>query len=65
MNELNSKIEQANFYNVIYSCGKASNIYIKASNISDACKEAKKRQKEIGSSYYKVKRCYKFAGVRG
>lgn len=56
--------EQNNTYNVIYSNGKPSKIYIVASNLKDACIEAKKRISEIGSSYYKVKRCYN-GGVRG
>lgn len=58
------KNEQNNTYNVIYSSGKPSKIYIIASNIKDACKEAKLREKEIGSSNYKVTRCYN-GGVRG
>lgn len=57
-------MEQKNTYNVIFSDGKSSKIFIIASNLKDACKEAKERQKEIGSSYYKVKRCYN-GGVRG
>ena len=57
-------IEQSNFYNVIYSNGKPSKIYIIASNINDAKKEAKKRINEIGSAYYQIKRCYKFGGAR-
>ena len=57
-------IEQSNFYNIIYSNGKASKIYIVASNINEAKKEAKKRENEIGSVYYKIKRCYN-GGVRG
>jgi hypothetical protein len=44
--------------------GRPTSIYIIASNIKEACKEAKTREKEIGSSYYKVKRCYN-GGVRG
>lgn len=55
---------QSNCYNIIYSNGKPSNIYIVASNLKDACKEAKSRQNEIGSNNYKVKRCYN-GGVRG
>lgn len=58
------KQEQNNWYNVIDSMGRPTKIYIIASNIKAACKEAKARQKEIGSSYYKVKRCYN-GGVRG
>lgn len=59
-----AKQEQNNWYNVIDSMGRPTKIYIIASNIKDACKEAKTRIKEIGSSYYKVKRCYN-GGVRG
>lgn len=58
------KIEQSNWYNVIDSMGRPTKIYIIASNIKDACKEAKNRIKEVGSCYYKVKRCYN-GGVRG
>lgn len=56
--------EQSNTYNVIYSNGTPSKIYIVASNLKDACQKAKEMQAEIGSSYYKVKRCYN-GGVRG
>jgi len=59
-----TKQEQSNWYNVIDSMGRPTKIYIIASNIKDACKEAKSRQREIGSAYYKVKRCYN-GGVRG
>ena len=55
---------QQNTYNVIYSNGKPSKIYITASNIKEASKKAKAMQKEIGSAYYKVVRCYN-GGVRG
>jgi hypothetical protein len=55
---------QQNSYNVVYSNGKPSKIYITASNIKDACKIAKQMQQEIGSAYYKVVRCYN-GGVRG
>ena len=58
------KIEQSNTYNVIDSMGRPTSIYIIASNIKEACAEAKKRQAEIGSAYYKVKRAYN-GGVRG
>jgi len=60
----NKMKDQSNTYNVIYSSGKPSEIYIVASNMKEACVEAKKRIKEIGSSYYKVVRCYN-GGVRG
>jgi hypothetical protein len=56
--------EQSNYYNVVDSMGRPTKIYIIASNIKEACLEAKKRQSEIGSCYYKVKRCYN-GGVRG
>jgi hypothetical protein len=55
---------QSNTYQIIYSSGKPSSIYIVASNLTDAKKEAKKREQEIGSAYYKVVRCYN-GGVRG
>jgi len=61
---MNTVNEQSNFYNVIDSMGRPTQIYIVASNIKDACIEAKKRELEIGSAYYKVKRCYS-GGVRG
>jgi hypothetical protein len=59
-----TKTEQSNWYNVIDSMGRPTDIYIIASNIKDACKQAKLRQSEIGSAYYKLKRCYN-GGVRG
>lgn len=55
--------KQANLYNVIYSNGNASKIYITASNLKEAHIEAKKIQDKIGY-YYKLKRCYD-GGVRG
>ena len=60
----NNEMEQQNTYNVISSNGKPTKIYIIASNLKDACKEAKQRENEIGSSYYKLKRCYN-GGIRG
>jgi hypothetical protein len=57
-------MNQSNFYRIIDSMGRPTEIYIIASNIKEACAEAKRRQLEIGSSYYKVKRCYS-GGVRG
>lgn len=64
MTTSNATIEQKNWYNVIDSMGRPTKIYIIASNIKNACKEAKARQREIGSAYYKIKRCYN-GGVRG
>lgn len=64
MENQTQNIEQSNTYNVIDSMGRPTKIYIVASNIKDACAEAKKRESEIGSAYYKVKRCYN-GGVRG
>lgn len=58
------KIEQSNTYNVIDSMGRPTKIYIIASNIKDACAKAKKIESEIGSNFYKLKRCYN-GGVRG
>lgn len=59
-----TKQEQNNTYVIIDSMGRRTNIYIIASNIKEATTEAKKREREIGSSYYKIKRCYN-GGVRG
>jgi hypothetical protein len=56
--------KQSNLYVVYNSIGVRTNVYINASNIKEACQEAKKRIKEIGSLYYSVKRCYN-GGVRG
>ena len=61
---MTQKIGQSNTYNVIDSMGRPTEIYIIASNIKEALAEAKKRESEIGSAYYKVKRCYS-GGVRG
>ena len=61
---LTEKTQQNNWYKVYDSMGRPTEIYIIASNIKDACREAKNRMAEIGSSYYKVKRCYT-GGVRG
>jgi hypothetical protein len=56
--------KQSNTYVVYDSTGRRTNIYIIASNIKEAYEEAKKRQSEIKSSYYKIKRAYN-GGVRG
>lgn len=64
MNAETKKIEQNNLYVVIDSMGRETKIYIGASNLPEAQAEAKKRIAEIGSAYYKVKRCYN-GGVRG
>ena len=56
--------KQSNTYVVYDSMGRRTNIYIIASNIKEAYEEAKKRQSEIKSSYYKIKRAYS-GGVRG
>jgi len=58
------KIEQSNYYNVVDSMGRRTEIYIIASNIKEAYAEAKKIQNKIGSTYYKLKRCYN-GGVKG
>lgn len=63
-NNMKNTATQSNLYNVIYSNGNASKIYITASNIKEAQIEAKKIQSQIGSFYYKLKRCYD-GGVRG
>jgi len=57
-------ISQSNTYVVYDSMGRKTNIYIIASNIKEAYAEAKKRQSEIKSSYYKIKRAYN-GGIRG
>ncbi len=56
--------DQDNTYMVFDSMGRATNIYICASNIQDARKVAKMHEREIGSAYYKVVRGYN-GGVRG
>jgi hypothetical protein len=56
--------EQNNTYQVIASNGVTVLDYITASNLKDACKIAKGKQKEYRTAYYKVKRCYN-GGVRG
>jgi len=58
------KNEQQNLYRVYDSMGRATSIYIIASNINEAIKDAKLRRNEIGSAFYKIKRCYS-GGVRG
>ena len=62
--ETQTVIEQNNTYNIIYSNGVASNIYIAASNLKEACKKAKAMPEVSRLTYYKVKRCYN-GGVRG
>jgi hypothetical protein len=59
------KIEQSNTYVVYDSMGRRTDIYIIASNINEACNEAKKMEevRKLGS-YYKIKRTYS-GGVRG
>lgn len=64
MTTTGKKIEQNNWYVIIDSMGRRTDIYVIASNIREACKEARKIENEIGSSYYKVVRCYN-GGVRG
>ena len=55
---------QANSYQVIDSIGRPTNIWLIASNIKEAYKEARKIEKQIGSRYYKLQRCYN-GRVRG
>lgn len=55
---------QTNLYVIYDSMGRRTDIYLVASNIKDACREARKIEKTIGSRYYTVKRCYN-GGVRG
>jgi hypothetical protein len=58
------KTEQSNTYVVYDSMGRRTNIYIIASNIKDACNEAKKNNDVKKLAFYKVKRAYS-GGVRG
>ena len=55
---------QSNLYQVIDSMGRPTQIYVGASNMNEAYKEARKIEKQIGSRYYKLQRCYNGA-VRG
>ncbi len=59
------KIEQSNYYNVIDSCGRATDIYYVASNFNEAFKAFKSDKDNFQKYYYgKLKRCYN-GGVRG
>lgn len=58
------KKEQNNTYYIIDSMGRNTNKAVIASNIKDAYVEAKKIVKDLGISYYKLKRSYN-GGVRG
>jgi hypothetical protein len=59
------KIEQANYYNVIDSMGRPTNIYYCASNIKDAFKMFKADIANFQNHCYgKLKRGYN-GGVRG
>lgn len=64
VNNQNQKIEQANWYVIYDSMGRRTELYVLASNIQDARREARKIEDKIGSVYYKVQRCYN-GGVRG
>lgn len=55
---------QTNNYVIYDSMGRRTEIYVIASNIKDACREARKIENKIGSRYYTLKRCYT-GGVRG
>ncbi len=59
------KIEQLNYYNVVDSIGRNTNIYYCASNIKDAFKMFKSDTDNFQKYYYgKLKRSYN-GGVRG
>lgn len=62
MNEI--KNQQSNIYFIIDSMGRNTNKAVIASNIKDAYNEAKKIVKDLGISYYKLKRSYN-GGIRG
>ncbi len=59
------KIKQSNYYNVIDSMGRSTNIYYCASNIKDAFNMFKSDKVNFQKHYYgKLKRSYN-GGVRG
>lgn len=59
------KIEQSNYYNVVDSMGRTTDIYYCASNIKDAFKIFKADKANFQKHYYgKLKRAYN-GGVRG
>jgi hypothetical protein len=65
MSTNDNKQIQHNTYVVYDSMGRRTDIYIVASNLAEACKEAKKTvPQQLKSNYYKVKRMYN-GGVRG
>ncbi len=55
-NSQTGQIEQQNDYRVFDSMGRRTEIVIMASNIGEAYKKSKMMIKQIGSSYYKLKR---------
>ena len=58
-------IEQSNYYNVVDSMGRPTDIYYVASNINEAFKTFKADKANFQKYYYgKLKRCYN-GGVRG
>ena len=65
MNTETQKIEQTNYYNVVDSMGRPTDIYYCASNINEAFKMFKADTKNFQKHYYgKLRRCYN-GGVRG
>ena len=65
MTNLTTQIKQANFYNVVDSMGRPTDIYYCASNIKDAFKIFKADTDNFQKHYYgKLKRGYN-GGVRG
>ena len=65
MTTLTNTIKQANFYNVVDSMGRPTDIYYNASNINDAFKMFKEDKINFQKHCYgKLKRCYN-GGVRG
>lgn len=60
-----TKIEQSNYYNVIDSCGRPTDIYYVASNFKEAFNDFKNDKPNYQKYCYgKLKRCYN-GGVRG
>ena len=58
-------IEQSNYYNVVDSMGRPTDIYYCASNFNEAFKAFKADKDNFQKYYYgKLKRCYN-GGVRG
>jgi hypothetical protein len=65
MKEIEVKQEQTNYYNVVDSMGRSTDIYYIASNFKEAFQAFKADKLKFQKYYYgKLKRCYN-GGVRG